>query len=97
MKVFQGYIIQGSWIAQKNLIIDSNFGTLCMKKGGSFQKERFSFFFSRQGGGVDPRNLPMRTPLTPAPETVTMRKNNFALKTKKVSLSLQSSTSSTAH
>ena len=34
---------------------------------------------------------------TPAPETVTVRKNNFALKTRKVSLFLQSSTSSAAH
>ena len=41
------------------MIIDNNFGNLCVKKGGSFQKERFSFFFSHQwGGGFDPRNPP---------------------------------------
>ena len=34
---------------------------------------------------------------TPAPETVTVRKNDFALKTRKVSIFLQSSTSSAAH
>ena len=35
---------------------DSNFGNLCMKKAGSFQKERFFIlFFNRQwGGGVTP-------------------------------------------
>ena len=53
-----------------------------MKKGGSFLKERF-LFFSVVKGGVDPRNPPVRTPLTPAPETVTVRKNDFALKTKR--------------
>ena len=51
MKVFQDYIIKGSWIAQKNLIIDSNFGHLCMKKGRSFQKKGFSFFSVVNGGG----------------------------------------------
>ena len=47
------------------MIIDNNFGNLCMKKGGSFQKERFSFFQSSMGG-FDPRNPPpppVRTPL----------------------------------
>ena len=39
-------------------VIDNNFGNLCMKKGGSFQKERFSFFSVVNGGGVDPRNPP---------------------------------------
>ena len=34
---------------------------------------------------------------TPAPETVTVHKNDFALKIKKVSLFLQSPTSSAAH
>ena len=35
---------------------DSNFGNLCMKKGGSFQKERFSFILqSLMGGEFDPR------------------------------------------
>ena len=32
------------------MIIDNNFGNLCMKKGGSFQKERFSFFSVVNGG-----------------------------------------------
>ena len=58
MKVFQDHVTQGSWIAQKNMIIDNKFGNLCMKKGGSFQKERFSFFSVVNGGGFDPRTPP---------------------------------------
>ena len=42
---------------------DSNFGNLCMKKSGSFQKERFSFFFNRQWGVVYPEPPLVRTPL----------------------------------
>ena len=42
------------------MIIDNNFGNLCMKKGGSFQKERFSFFSVVNGGEF-------LTPETPLP------------------------------
>ena len=40
------------------MIIDSNFGNLCMKKGGSFQKKKVFIFFQLSMGGVDPRNPP---------------------------------------
>ena len=42
---------------------DSNFGNLCMKKGGSFQKERFLLFFKSLMGGFDPQPPLVRTPL----------------------------------
>ena len=49
------------------MITDNNFGNLCMKKGGSFQKERFSFFSVVNGEAFDPRTPPppppVRTPL----------------------------------
>ena len=46
------------------MIIDNNFGNLCMKKGGSFQKDRFSFFSVVNGGeGLTPEPPLVRTPL----------------------------------
>ena len=62
MKVFQDFISKLD-STEKH---ESNFGNLCTKKGGSFQKERFSFLLksSMGEGGFDPRNpSPVRTPL----------------------------------
>ena len=53
MKVFEDFISKLD-STEKN---ESNFGNLSMKKGGSFQKERFSFLINLQWG-VDPRNPP---------------------------------------
>ena len=51
MKVFQD-VISKLDSTEKH---ESNFGNLCMKNGGSFQKERFSFLLkSSMGGGGGP-------------------------------------------
>ena len=48
MKVFQDFIsMLDSTEKHKN-----NFGCLCMKNGGSFPKERFSFLLKSSMGGV---------------------------------------------
>ena len=48
MKVFQDFISKFD-STEKH---ESNFGNLCMKKGGSFQKVKFSFLVkSSMGGG----------------------------------------------
>ena len=58
MKVFQDFISKLD-STEKH---DRNFSNLCMKKSGSFQKERFSFLLkSSMGGGGD------LTPETPSP------------------------------
>ena len=60
MKVFQDFISK----LDSTEKLESNFGNLCMKNGGSFQKERFSFLLkSSMGGGLTP-NPPVRAPLT---------------------------------
>ena len=48
------------------MIIDNNFGSLCMKKGGSFKKRGFHFFQSSMGGFDPPTPPHVRTPLTVA-------------------------------
>ena len=53
MKIFQDFLSKLD-STEKH---ESNFGNLCMKKGGSFQKERFSFLLkSSMGGGVTPKS-----------------------------------------
>ena len=60
MKVFQDFISKLD-STEKH---ESNFGNLCMKKGGSFQKERFSFLLKcSMGGGLTPETHPVRTRL----------------------------------
>ena len=60
MKVFQDFISKLD-STEKN---ESNFGNLCMKNGGLFQKVRFSFLLKFSMGGFDPRTpTPVRTPL----------------------------------
>ena len=55
MKVFQDFISKLDSTEKRK----SSFGYLCMKKRGSFPKERFSFLLkSSMGGGFDPRNTP---------------------------------------
>ena len=48
MKVFQDFISK----LDRTEKHESNFGNLCMKKGGLFQKERFSFLLKSSMGGV---------------------------------------------
>ena len=60
MKVFQGFISKLD-STEKH---ESNFGNLCMKKGGSFQKrEVFISFKISDGGVLTPETPPVRTPL----------------------------------
>ena len=63
MKVFQDFISKLD-STEKH---ESNFDNLCIKKGGSFQKERFSFLLKSSMGGLltpEPPPPPVRTPLT---------------------------------
>ena len=53
MKVFQDFM---SKLDSKEKH-ESNFDNLCMKKGGSFQKERFLFLLKSSMGGIWPPNL----------------------------------------
>ena len=59
MKVFQDFMSKLD-STEKH---ESNFGNLCMKKGGSFQKREVFISFKIFKGGVNPRNPPVRTPL----------------------------------
>ena len=55
MKVFQDVISKLNSTEKQ----DSNFGNLCVKKGGSLQKERFSFILhSSMGVGLNPPQPP---------------------------------------
>ena len=46
------------------MIIDNNFGNLCMKKADRFKKRGFHLFQSSMGGGgLTPEIPPLRTPL----------------------------------
>ena len=62
MKDFQEFISKLGSIEKH----ESIFGNLCMKKGGSFQIERFKFFFKSSMGGegqLTPKPPSVRTPL----------------------------------